>query len=345
MKNIKYNFPRLQFFIVLTLLSGLGCQAQNTIDRQGRRQGHWVKTDKDGSKIYEGDFVDGHESGIFTYYYPNGTVRMRNTFTPDGRQCSHEAFDAQGRLMATGTFRQKNRDGEWRFYTEEGKLIKTAHYRMGVKDGLHIIFTRQGDTAEVTTWKDNRRDGRWWKRIGEQGHIEGTYRNGGLEGRVAEYGEQGELVREGHYVQGSRHGAYRYYENGRMTVDEEWDQGILADRKVLVMQPEAAYVSIFKIACLVPKGKQHVTVYTRRGEAVLTYEPAEDLYARIGSETFTLANRESRVMIATDCVTGLKKDAEGRDVLDTDPELPVAIYPDDDCKKMVESLQREGFEQ
>ena len=247
--------------------------------------------------------------------------------------------------MATGSFVQRNRDGEWRYYTENGQLIKIATYRMGVKEGVHVIFASNGDTAEVTTWNDGRRDGRWWKRIGDRGHIEGTYRNGGLEGRLTEYDEAGLLCHEGHYRDGSRDGVHRYYENGRMTVDELWDRGILTDRKVLVMQPDPAYVSIFKIACLVPKGKQQVTVYTRKGEAVLTYEPAEDLYARIGGETFTLANREGRVMIATDCVMGLKKDAEGRDILDTEPELPIAIYPDDDCKKMVESLGREGLDQ
>lgn len=334
---------KIRFLALLLILAVTG-QAQNTIDNQGRRQGHWIKTDKDGSKIYEGDFVDGHESGVFQYFYPDGTLRMRNTFTSDGRQCNHEAFDEKGRLIATGTFTQRNRDGEWRFYTEEGKLIKIAHYRMGVKEGVHVIFTPAGDTAEVTTWRDNRRDGRWWKRIGEKGYIEGTYRNGGMDGVVTEHGEDGELVLEGHYADGSRHGSYRYYEKGRMTIDETWDRGILNDRKILIMQPEAAYVSISKIACLIPKGKQQVTIYTRNGESVLTYEPAENLYARIGNEFFTLANRESRVMVATNCVMGLKKDSEDREILDTDPELPVAIYPDDDCKKMVKSLQREGFE-
>ena len=83
--------------LVAMLLLAFGCEAQNMIDREGRRQGHWIKTDKDGSKIYEGDFVDGHESGVFTYYYPGGTVRMRNSFSADGSRCSHEAYDEQGR--------------------------------------------------------------------------------------------------------------------------------------------------------------------------------------------------------------------------------------------------------
>ena len=339
MKNFACTLALLSF-----VLLSANAEAQNMIDKNGRRQGHWIKTDKDGSKIYEGNFVDGHETGLFTYYYPGGAVRMRNTFTPDGTQCSHEAYDEKGNILATGTFKQKNRDGEWRFFNADGKLLKIANYRMGAKEGTHIIFNHDGDTAELSTWKDNRRDGRWWKRIGMKGHIEGKYVNGGLEGWLTEYDDDGNKVREGHYRNGSKDGAYRYYENQLLSIDETWDQGILTERKVMVKQPEVAYVSIFKMLCLVPQGKESVIVYLRNGEKVKTYEPYENLYARMGDETFTLANRENHVMIATDCVMGLKKDAEGRDILDTEPSLPIALYPDTDCLKMIQSLQREGLD-
>ena len=63
--------------LLVLILAGIACQAQNQIDKQGRRQGHWLKTDKQGAKVYEGDFVDGLETGTFTYYYPDGTVLQK----------------------------------------------------------------------------------------------------------------------------------------------------------------------------------------------------------------------------------------------------------------------------
>ena len=45
------------------MLTAVSATAQNKTDQQGRRQGHWIRTDKDGSKIFEGDFVDGLETG------------------------------------------------------------------------------------------------------------------------------------------------------------------------------------------------------------------------------------------------------------------------------------------
>ena len=126
----------LLIFIGLILI----CPAQNSIDKQGRKQGHWIKTDKQGHKIFEGNFKDGHETGVFEYFYSDGTVRLRNTFVGnDGKRCHHEAYDEKGRLLAKGDYCLKNRDGRWDFFAEDGKLIKTANYKMGIKEINQVL--------------------------------------------------------------------------------------------------------------------------------------------------------------------------------------------------------------
>lgn len=324
-------------FIAALAFVGVSAMAQNKIDNQGRRQGHWVRMDKDGSKIYEGDFVDGLETGTFTYYYADGTVRMRNVYTTPGVRCTHEAYDEKGRLLARGEYDRRNRDGRWQFFAEDGRLVKEADYRMGIKDGVHIIYTQKGDTAEVTHWRDNHRDGRWWKRIGTNGYITGTYVKGGLEGRLVEYDEQGLLCRDGNYLGGLKHGSYRYYENGRLTVDEHWEHGMMADRRVLLLTPAEEYVSIHQIACLAPQGKNKVVVVMNDGSKTVSQESADLLYERIGDELFDCANRKSRIMVSRRAIQGLGKDAEGRDILLMEPQPDFAIFPDEDGIKMVQS--------
>lgn len=315
----------------------VSAMAQNKIDNQGRRQGHWVRMDKDGTKIYEGDFVDGLETGTFTYYYADGTVRMRNVYTTPGIRCKHEAFDEHGRLLARGEYDRRNRDGRWQFFAEDGRLVKEADYRMGIKDGTHIIYTQKGDTAEVTHWRDNHRDGRWWKRIGTNGYITGTYVKGGLEGRLVEYDEQGLLCREGHYQDGLKHGSYRYYENGKLTIDEHWEHGMMADRRVRLLIPGEEFVSIHQMACLAPQGKNKVVVVMNDGSKVTSLESADLLYERIGDELFDCANRKSRIMVSRRAIQGLGKDTEGRDILLMEPQPDFAIFPDEDGVKMVRS--------
>lgn len=322
------------------LTSYLLCPAQNRIDNQGRRQGHWIKTDKDGSRIFEGDFKDGKEVGVFNYYYPDGTLKMRNTFTTPGRYCSHEAFDKQGKLIAKGYYNQKNRDSVWHFYNEEGKLIKIASYRMGIKEGNHIVFNSNGDTAEVTGWQDNRRHGRWWKRTGEKGYITGHYVKGGMEGTTREFDEKGKLSREGNYKNGVRHGSYNYYENGNMTVQESWQNGILADRRILLSCPELKWISIFSIAYYLPKGTTGTSIYLNNGTRLACSESPDLVSSRAGNDQFVLIDRKSRVMAAISSIEGIEQDPEGRDILKLSPKPPFTIFPDDECKKMVRSLNR-----
>ncbi len=331
---------KLRICILALLCIGFTCGAQNKIDPQGRRQGHWIKTDKDGSKIFEGDFKDGKEVGTFNYYYPNGNLRIRNTFSDPGRYCSHEAYDEQGHLLARGFYNQKNRDSVWHYYNEKGLEVKVASYRMGIKHGTHVIFNSNGDTAEVSTWNNNRRHGRWWKRIGEHGWITAHYTNGILTGTLVEYDNEGLLVQEGHYNnEGRKHSTYKYFEHGEPTVSEMWDDGMLRDRQILLHTPQPQWVAHTTIAYFMPKGNGS-RVYLNNGQVLSATESIETLLNRVGEEQFVIIDKKSRVYASRTCIAGVKQDNEGRDVLDLVPTPAFTIFPDEECIKMVKSLQR-----
>ncbi len=330
---------KYRFLIFALLMAGFACQAQNQIDKQGRKQGHWVKTDKQGAKIYEGDFSDGLETGTFTYFYPNGTVRIINEYTIPGKVCHHQVFDEKGRLLAKGDFNQKNRDGLWLFYSEKGSVVKMTTYKMGVRNGLQVIFNSEGDTAEVCNWTDNHRNGRWWKRIGLKGYITATYVHGGIEGRLVEYNDEQQLVREGYYKHGERDGHFKYYEDNKMVVDETWREGRMTDREVRLTLPEERYVSIYDINYMAPQGNNKTIVYLTNNVKLIDHENAESLYAHVGNGRFTLANKEARIMVATDLIVGTTRDKEGREILDLDPAPDFSVFPDEDCMKMLHSLR------
>ena len=329
----------LSLLVFSFYLLPFSASAQNAVDSQGRRQGLWVKTDKHGAKMYEGTFVDGLETGTFTYYYADGTVRIRNTYSVPGKVCSHEVYDSKGRLLAKGEYYQKNRNGRWEFYNEKGRLIKITHYRMGVRHGMQATFTAAGDTAEVCTWDDNHRHGRWWKRIGKSGYITTTYNHGALEGKMVEYDNDGLLARDGFYKNGDRHGHFHRYEGGQLVVDEIWKKGDMEDRLVRLLTPEPEMVSIYDILYMVPQGKKKVIIYLANGNKMTDFEGNEDLYRHIGDGRFSLVNQEARIMVATDHIIGITFDNEGRETLKLDPAADFSIFPDEDCKKMLHSLQ------
>lgn len=334
---------KIRNIVLMALCLGVvaPAMAQNQIDKKGRKQGHWIRTDKNGVKIYEGDFKDNLEVDTFTYFYPDGTMRLRNVYTTPGKYCKHEAFDEKGNLIASGFYNQKNRDGEWRLYAEGGRLVKIASYKMGIREGLQVIFNSNGDTAEVSTFVDNHRNGRWWKRVGKQGYITGTFVKGNLEGKLVEYAENGKMIREGYYHNGEKHGSYKYYEEGVLTVDESWQDGTLLDRKILLTTPSAQYVSTFGIAYFYPKGTSRSILYKNDGTVLTCQEDVETIFRRVGSEQFVTIDHKGRVVANQSSVMGIAKDAEGRDIVDLMPKpATFSVYPDEDCIKMIKALRR-----
>jgi antitoxin component YwqK of YwqJK toxin-antitoxin module len=332
---MKHKILLLAAALVLTSLSA---SAQNTVDKQGRRQGHWIRTEKNGVKIYEGDFIDGLETGTFTYYYADGTVRIRNTYSEPGKRCTHEAYDEKGHLMATGEYNQRNRDGLWKFYAEDGRLVKEASYKMGVKDGRHVVYEQNGDTAEISTWTDNRRNGRWWRRLGKNGYITATYVNGGIEGHLMEYDDNGILTRDCLYTEGLRNGQSLYYEHGNLTVREDWTHGVMVDRVILLPCLGPIYESIHNIVCMAAKGQYNTVVVLKDSTQLNVHAQPDIIFNRAGNELFSLVNRKSRVMVAVDAIQGIGKDNEGRDILLLEPQPEFAIFPDEDGLKLVKTL-------
>ncbi|MDY5968558.1 MAG: hypothetical protein SPJ13_00860 [Bacteroidales bacterium] len=329
--------------ILFTLMAFvLSVAAQNQMDEQGRRQGYWLKTDKNGNKMFEGTFKDGQETGVFTYYYPNGKVRLRNTFSVPGIYCRHEAFDEEGRMLAEGFYNQKNRDSVWRFYNEKGMLVKIGSYRMGIKEGVQVIFNSDGDTAEYSTWRDNHREGRWWKRVGKKGYITGTYRHGGPDGRMVEYDENGKLCRDGNYKNGEKEGKYQYFDNGVLTVDEHWSNGNLVSRSILATTPSGKqYVATTSIAYIYPR-QQQTAIFLMDGKIIVCNETVETLSDRIGFEKFVLIDQKSRIIANVACIQGLTRTADGRQSIALEPKPAFEVFPSEETQKMVQSLMRGG---
>ena len=126
---------------------------------------------------------------------------------------------------------------------------------------------------------------------------------------------------------------------GILVVDETWNNGTLRDRKVRLAIPEERYLSIYDINYMLPHGKNQTIVYLPDGTTLVDNEEPERLYAHVGDGRFTLANKEARIMVATDLIVGTTRDSEGREILSLDPAPDFIVYPDKDCLQMLHSLQ------
>ena len=327
--------------IAVIALFPLSLCAQNKMDSQGRRQGKWEKVDKNNRKVYEGVFKDGLETGVFTYYYGDGSVRMKNTFIKDGVYCKHEAYDKNGNIMVEGFYNQKNRDSVWTIYSEKGNVLKMETYKMGTKNGKSVLFSAKGDTVEIQYWNDDKKHGYWYRKT-LNGYLKGNYKDGLLNGKFGEY-IGGKLATEGCYENGLRVNQWKYWNGNNLEKVERWSEGIMVSRKVLIYSDKPQMIDISDIAYFYPKGQKTIVI-TMQGETLIDNENSDILFGRLGSEYFVTLNKERKLVASYSCIKGFDVDEDGKQYVVLEPELSFRLYPDEDCMKLVKSIIREGLE-
>ena len=76
----------------------------------------------------EGDMTNGARSGLWTSYFPDGSVRSRVTYLNGKEEGPTEVYHANGMPYYTGTYHQGLTVGDWVFYDLMGKEVKRVTY-------------------------------------------------------------------------------------------------------------------------------------------------------------------------------------------------------------------------
>ena len=82
---------------------------------------------KDGGRM-EGMMRHGQRIGVWTSYFPNGTVRSQNTYVDGKEEGPTVVNHPNGIPFYVGQYRHGVNHGEWVFYDEQGNEIKRARF-------------------------------------------------------------------------------------------------------------------------------------------------------------------------------------------------------------------------
>lgn len=202
-------------FLVLMLSCLFSVKAQNVTDKQGLRQGKWTGTYSNGALRYRGQFRNGKPYGTFIYYYPAGMKKAEMVYSDNGRKAHVTTYYLDGKKMAEGYYFDKKKDSTWRYYNDpDGKLVLEENYCKGVKEGTTtVFFPETGKPAEVTEYKNGKKNGRWIKYFSD-GKIStiGTYVNDTLQGPFKVYDITGRLLIKGQYKHALQDGTWYTYD-------------------------------------------------------------------------------------------------------------------------------------
>jgi len=224
---------RSYIIFLIILLTSVMVNAQDTInklDTEGRKQGHWIKKDKEGKNIYEGQFIHDIPYGTFKYYYPEGELKAVSQLSDNGR-CSHTtAYFKNGRKMAEGKYIEEKKDSIWKFYSEfDNVVVSEEFYKDGKKEGVSTTFYPDGIVAERATWKNGIRSGLW-----EQYYTDGklklkcAFLDDEKDGQLKTYHMSGRIWLTGQYIKGDADGTWTYItDKGEIEKKEYFDKGRL----------------------------------------------------------------------------------------------------------------------
>jgi antitoxin component YwqK of YwqJK toxin-antitoxin module len=181
---------------------------------------------EDGTLKYEGVYSDGVEIGTHYKYIQKERCdsslfkrddttdiyirRMvcRNVPVPDS---AIEYFD--GVIVAKGAVDSlRNRIGIWTEYHNTGEFKGKGLYKEGNRVGEWTFYYASGKLEQKGRYDNKGRPQGSWKWYYENGKLwrEELYRNGKRDGEFKDYDEEGNVILQGHYVDGAKEGRWIY---------------------------------------------------------------------------------------------------------------------------------------
>lgn len=213
-------YSRFIIVVFLTLIA-FRCEAQvqeklNFTDQKGLKQGHWMKKDSKGHRIYEGWFIDNKPTGSFKRYYPTDTLQSVLVYNNDGIRAAATFYHPNGFLASKGNYVNQKREGKWQFYSalSAGYLICEEEYSGNKKNGTSFKYYRNKSLSEKLFYKNDIKTGQWSQFYPNgQECLKANYTEGRLEGKFEIFFDNGKPEFTGQYKDDARDGTWIRYNN------------------------------------------------------------------------------------------------------------------------------------
>ena len=117
--------------------------------KNNKYDGLWISWSDSSNKKIEskGHYKDGHEVGVWKFYYEDGTLRRRERYSKKGILTKY--YYPNGNLKSKGKaildYEKKLLhyfyQGDWIYYSEDGKPVQIITYERGAEMGHRKIET------------------------------------------------------------------------------------------------------------------------------------------------------------------------------------------------------------
>lgn len=334
---IIYRFKMNPFYVFLSLFLSISVSyaqkiPHDTINRSdslGRKQGYWIKKEKDGTLKYEGRFVNDKPTGKFIYYYPDKKIKAQTDFGSTGYSRAI-TYHTNGKVLSVGTYYNTLKDSVWKYFNEFGKQVAEESYDKGVKNGAwKIFYSSNGKICEEFNWENGQKRGAWMKFF-EDGNtkVKGTYKDGHLDGLFQSFYQNGKVELSGTYKQSLKDGIWiSFAENGESNYKETYKAGNLKKKEIYFkLEGKVKAVDLISIAmAYYYQGK--VKIMLKNKDLIPVDEAIERIEFLLGPEKFIRINKNA--VVCYEVIKGLKVYNEQFLKLVTQPESEIELIADE----------------
>ena len=245
-KFMNYKILAICICILLSVpcLSQSGQAALNQTDKDGKKQGHWIKKYPNGNILYDGYFVNDKPSGEFKRFYEDKPLKSVLIFSKDGTEARATLYYPNGLVASTGKYVNQLKEGKWRFFsvTSNDILISEVEYSVDKKNGPVVKYYSEGKVAEKLFYKNDLKHGECLKYYPDGTlTLKTNYINGKLDGKFEAFFENGRLEMLGQYKDNLREGQWIIYnKDGSLRFKTEYVSGVPDNRNIDIYQ--SAYI-------------------------------------------------------------------------------------------------------
>lgn len=314
--------------------------SQNITDAKGKKQGPWSKANNKGNKVYEGNFKDDYEVGVFTYYYEDGkTVKAKSEFKDNGKFASTKMFNKEGNVISEGFYKNKKKDSLWTIYDEKGNKIGEERYVNGLKNGVANYWDKSKVLVETINYKNDKKDGIYYMNTYQNGYYYLTYKDDKKNGPYEDFYYYQKIKIKGNYNDNLKEGEWKYFDSiGTCVKIQKWQKDILISEKVRIdFGREEKYIDTKDIAYFYPTGKR-LKVVLFNSEEISCINNIEDFLDVLGLNGFIQLNKKMMLYSSLNAIKGIGEKTGEDYIILLEPKPKTVVLTDKDSRKALESF-------
>jgi antitoxin component YwqK of YwqJK toxin-antitoxin module len=217
-------------------------QAINQTDKDGKKQGHWIKKYPNGNILYDGNFRNDLPSGEFRRYYEDKTLKSLLVFNSTSTEAKAVLYYSNGFVASTGKYVNQLKEGKWQFFSSktQGLLISEEEYAGNKRNGPAVKYYPDSTVAERVSYQNDVRHGEWLKYYPNGTlTLKTNYVNGKLDGSFEAFFENGKPEMIGQYKNDLREGRWIIYKkDGSQRFKTEYISGIPNNRNIEIYESD-----------------------------------------------------------------------------------------------------------